>query len=687
MLPSIPGLGGRPSIVEIKQDHLLVSGKRFFMRGIRHSDTPLGVLRDAGFNTIWFDQAAATAALEEAVNLGFWVVPSLRAAGESDRVSAEAVRNGVSRFLVGDAVLFWDLGGGLVDEQKGPVTRTAEQIHALDPQRPVGADVWDGFRPYSRTLDMVGVHRWPLMTGLELSQYREWLNQRRLLARPDTFMWTWVQTHLPDWYTALIYDRPGTAGFQEPIGPQSEQIRLLTYTGLAAGCRGLGFWSDRFLADSHQGRDRLLTLALLNLELQMLEPFLVSANSLQWIDTSAADVKAAVMRTEFGTLALPMWLGKGAQFVPGQSAVAKLTLTVPEVPCGTQAWEVSPADIRSLQSHRVVGGTQVVVPDFGLTAAIVFTSDNNPTGTIVRFQDQLRRVRKLGAQWAHDLAEVELDKVNRVESQLEAAGHSLPDGQKLLADARSRLRVCVEHWNSGDFRQAYQEAERTLRPLRILMRAQWEAAVRGLDAPVASPYAVSFFTLPRHWRFIDEIRATTPGANVLPDGSFEAIPRGRTDDWAVQETRLDAVEFLARRVPDGPKDGRQCLLLEIKPKDPQLAPRALERTFLAARSSSVRLQPGSLVRVSGWVRVPTPIAASADGALFYDSAGGEPLAIRITHAPKWKKFTLYRQVPDSGDLTVTLALTGIGKAYFDDIRVEPLVANNVGVRSTARLGP
>src|SRR5204863_6243510 len=131
--------------------------------------------------------------------------------------------------------------------------------------------------------------------------------------------WTWVQTHLPDWFTTLVYDRksdaggnPMTAGdYTEPIGPQPEQIRLLTYTALAAGCQGIGFWSDRFLADSHQGRDRLLSLALLNQELQLLEPLLVSAvESPTWIDTSQPEVKAAVMRTEKGLLVMPIWLGK-----------------------------------------------------------------------------------------------------------------------------------------------------------------------------------------------------------------------------------------------------------------------------------------------------------------------------------------------------------------------------------------
>src|SRR5262249_47406358 len=147
--------------------------------------------------------------------------------------------------------------GGLAKEQAPDVTRLAKLVANADPTRPLAVDAWDGFGLYSRNIQLLGVHRWPLMTALELGNYREWLNQRRLLAQPGTFLWTWIQTHLPDWYTRLVYDQPGEAGFSEPIGPQPEQIRLLAYTALAAGCRGLGFWSDRYLADSHQGRDRL----------------------------------------------------------------------------------------------------------------------------------------------------------------------------------------------------------------------------------------------------------------------------------------------------------------------------------------------------------------------------------------------------------------------------------------------
>jgi hypothetical protein len=60
----------------------------------------------------------------------------------------------------------------------------------------------------------------------------------------------------------------------------------------------------------------------------------------------------------------------------------------------------------------------------------------------------------------------------------------------------------------------------------------------------------------------------------------------------------------------------------------------------------------------------------------YDSAGGDSLAIRLSEPTGWKKFTVFRRVPASGLINVTLTLTGIGTVYYDDIRVEPLVPGN-----------
>ena len=62
---------GKAVPVEFSEGQLLVDGDPFFFLGIRHSDTPLKVLRDAGFNTIFFPNDATPATIEEAVRHGF----------------------------------------------------------------------------------------------------------------------------------------------------------------------------------------------------------------------------------------------------------------------------------------------------------------------------------------------------------------------------------------------------------------------------------------------------------------------------------------------------------------------------------------------------------------------------------------------------------------------------------------
>src|SRR5436309_9083904 len=177
----------------------------------------------------------------------------------------------------------------------------------------------------------------------------------------------------------MVYGKTMADGFDEPVGPLPEQIRLLTYISLSTGCRGLGFWSDRFLADSHQGRDRLLQLALLNQEIAMLEPLLLDlTGDIRWVHSSHSSVKVAILRTTGkGILALPIWLGAGAQYVPPQGAVQGLTFTVPLAPDGSEPWEITPVGVHSLQNQirLTPDGTQVTLPEFDLTAAVVFTSD------------------------------------------------------------------------------------------------------------------------------------------------------------------------------------------------------------------------------------------------------------------------------------------------------------------------
>jgi len=731
--PLVPAPRIGPALVKLRGDGLIVRGQRYFFKAIRWSDTPLDVLQQAGFNTICFDTSADPKVIKEAAAKGFLVVPSVPLANPGD-VPSDLLASTLARFTAYDNVLFWDVGsGGLALEQALAAGRTASLVRNTDSQSPIAVDVWDGFQAYrAEKFDMLGIHRWPLMTGLELGQYRDWLTQRRNLTEGQSFAWTWVQTHLPDWYTTLIYDRPGAGpAFNEPIGPQPEQIRLLTYTALGSGCRGLGFWSDRFLADSHTGQDRLLTLALLNKEVTLLEPLLLTSQAPEWIETSVSEVKAAVFRplpdVGRGVLILPMCLGAGAQFVPGQGAHNNLTITLP-LPQFLQVWQVSPGVVGPVEAvQRVPGGLKITLKEFDLTSAIVCTSDVNE---LIRLQNAEREYRQEAAHWSHDLAVAELKKVQAVYDQLDKAGHPLKDGPALLERAEKNLSKAEELWEAHRFGEAYLEAQRALRPLRILQRTCWEDAIKDmtsgdtasaaktptvpmgtgtetrLDATraravaqtsalsnaVSSPYAVSFYTLPRQYQFMDQVRSARPGANLLSDGGFEEPPGDWPPGWLEQKVTLptDGVDLSADRMVGAPdvdppgkppvalpptatpptdtadrsgrtqggtrqgrpqagqptaspptngvglsadrggaaqteaREGKQCLRLRIKAKDPLKAPAALERTFLAVHTPAVRLLPGTLVRITGWVRLPGGIA-STDGALVYDSAGGNPL--------------------------------------------------------------
>jgi hypothetical protein len=115
-----PGLlagNRRPSDVELNGTKLLVGGKPFFMRAIRHQGAPLKTLRDARFNTIWLDESTPPDLIDHAVELGFWIVPSLTPPEQPDDATAaqvtalsESFGRKVAQFLPLDAVLAWDLG-------------------------------------------------------------------------------------------------------------------------------------------------------------------------------------------------------------------------------------------------------------------------------------------------------------------------------------------------------------------------------------------------------------------------------------------------------------------------------------------------------------------------------------------------------------------------------------------------
>ena len=303
-----------------------------------------------------------TGVLEDAIdNYQFWIVPHLPPVSEGNpenrRVrygrDADALAAGDSqvpvrrrRVVLGPgAVAFGGLSPRLADRGSHPGCRSAS-----------GPSV-----PMCGTASGVSRSRCSssARTAIRCSHART--RQIRSVAdatadprfRNASFNWTWIQTHIPDWQFRMLYDRPPRTAFPDPVGPQPEQIRLLTYMAIASGCKGLGFWSDRFLADSHLGRDRLLQLALAESGNRDAR---ADADEPQWRHSLDHDVEPVResgrhANDQQGTARYPD-LGRLRRTVRAAARVGpSLTFTVPLQPDGSEPWEITPVRVQSLQAQ------------------------------------------------------------------------------------------------------------------------------------------------------------------------------------------------------------------------------------------------------------------------------------------------------------------------------------------------
>ncbi|HMP58938.1 MAG TPA: hypothetical protein PKD86_06255, partial [Gemmatales bacterium] len=202
--PSLPG-GGAPGLttsdgtpatptaaqIELVKDRLQVNRRPFLLRGTRWAGRSPRELRDLGFNALWIDGQTPETVVAEAVRLGLLLVPELPEEMVNDTPAGGAVNARLTRFVREfphqDSVLAWQLGARLTHEQGAETQRAAQLVRRSQthPDRLIAGGVWDGLRGASRNIDLIGLHRWPLATGLELRAYRDWMRQRLNLAEPE----------------------------------------------------------------------------------------------------------------------------------------------------------------------------------------------------------------------------------------------------------------------------------------------------------------------------------------------------------------------------------------------------------------------------------------------------------------------------------------------------------------------
>ena len=196
--------------------------------------------------------------------------------------------------------------------------------------------------------------------------------------------------------------------------------------------------------------------------------------------------------------------------------------------------------------------------------------------------------------------------------------------------------------------------------------------MKGRDSPVAVPGTSSFTALPWYWALVQRTAAMRPAANLLPGGDFENLAHMARYGWRNFQAATPGIQTAADLVPEAAHGGRLGLRLTAWANDPANPPAVTETPPLRVISPAVPVQAGQIVQIHGWVNVPTAIIGSVDGLMVVESLGGEEMALRLDKTAGWREFSMLRIVPQSGPMTVTLSMTGLGEVRLDDLTIEVL---------------
>lgn len=655
--------------VQLSGSILMVDSRPFFPRAIQYRGERMADLRKLGFNTVWLDRLPPPELLDEAASAGLWVIcPPPRPARLDAASEPVAALPEIGPEY--NSVLVWDLGQGLSEAELEPTRRWAEEVRLADRQgaRPLICRAETNVRAYSRHTDLMLIDRRPLGTTLELTDYGEWIRRQPRLARPGTPVWTTVQTQPSA--AAREQLRVIDPSREPPAVVADEQLRLLVYVAVASGSRGLLVLSDTPLtATDPETRQRAMSLELLNLELDLIEPWAAAGTFMTTADCSETQVIGAVLRIDRARLLMPLWSAPGTQFVPAQSAANGVTLTVPGAPEATNVYELTPGGMHALRHKRITGGTRVTLDEFGLTDLCVLAQDPLIVNSLAKRSSV---VGPRAAELERNLVARKLQVVQDVTGRLASRAVMPTQAGDWIRAAEADLQRCDGRLAAKDYPAAYTEAMRAGRALRLLERACWEKSISGLASPIASPGAIGFTALPWHRQLVERVASARLGPNRLACGDFENIDAMVQAGWRHQQHPTGGVRTLVELVPAAAHSGASGLRIAVRAEQADAAPALVESPPVWITSAPVQVEAGQLICIHGWLKIPGPLTGSVDGLMIVDSLSGDSLALRYQKTTEWQRFLVYRLAPQSGLMNVTFAMTGLGEVYLDDLVVQTL---------------
>ena len=697
----VPSSGLNPSSVQsfqpkeynirLNRSIVTINGTPILVRAIRHRGESLEYLASLGFNTIWLEAPPTRQMEVEAALLNLWFIcpPPVDLSNPNINPSQAVQTSRLNGCLV-NRVLAWDLGKvpTILDVKPGPdgkpgnptdlarsQTNLLNQIpNSLLPHRPNLVIPNKDFPTYSSVYDILMLDRNPLNSTMGFVSYGLWFREILNLVPPGQSIFVKVPTEFDPLLQAQwkqMAARLGSSSGLEPF-PKAiplEQLRLLTYNVVMAGTRGILFESSsRLDSKDRETVFRARSLELVNREILVLEQWISQGEKYTTLPSNHKDVAGSLLATSHVRILFPMVLEPDAQYVSGAGANRQVSFLVRGLPETYQCWQYSLNGLSPLVNRREAGGVAVNLEELPLVSTIVMTQNsiiiNSISQRIVRFAPRLAELMK-------ELATM------RLENWLQQHGaRKLGDRDEMYyRRAKLFLDGAEKAFAAREYADAFTLAQRATRPIAYLEQQVWHEKTAQFPTPNFLPAAVTYRTLPILDPWLRMTSGLNRGRNVLPGGEFDDLrqvpaPGGRQlQSWNAYDgitPRADIAEEAAHSGPCG-------LKLEVTMKDKNTAPVMFDSPPVVIRGPAVQIGPvGTVYQVELWLNIPVPLKNTVEGLKITDSNSGEVLAERRMKTNGWQKITFQRVVTDANPVFMTIALTGYGTVYVDDVKIIPL---------------
>ncbi|MCR5162815.1 MAG: hypothetical protein K6C40_02240 [Thermoguttaceae bacterium] len=677
--------------IRLNRSIVTVNGTPILVRAIRHHGESLEFLASLGFNTIWLEAPPTRQMEVEAALLNLWFIcPPPVDLSDPDVNPSQAVQTQKLNGCLVNRVLTWDLGKvptindvkpGPDGKPGNPTELARKQTNLLNqvptsrlPHRPNIVIPNKDLPTYSSVYDILMIDRNPLNSTLGFVSYGLWFREILNLVPAGQSIFVKVPTEYDPLLQAQwkqMQTRLGSSSGLEPI-PKAlpvEQLRLLTYNVVMAGTRGILFESSsRLDAKDRETVFRARSLELVNREILILEQWISQGEKYTTLPSNHKDVAGSLLATNHVRILFPMVLEPTAQYVSGAGADRQITFLVRGLPETYQCWQYSLNGLSPLVNRREAGGVAVNLEELPLVSTIVMTQNsiiiNSISQRIARFAPRLAELMK-------ELATM------RLENWLQQHGAKKLDDRDEMYYRRAKLFLdgAEKAFYAHEYADAFTLAQRSMRPIAYLEQQAWGEKTAQFPTPNFLPAAVTYRTLPLLDPWLNLTSGLNRGRNVLPGGEFDDLRQVPATGWRQLQSwnAYDGITPRADIAEEAAHSGPCGLKLEVTMKDKNTAPVMFDSPPVVIRSPAVEIGPvGTVYQLELWVNIPVRLQNTVEGLKITDSNSGEVLAERRMKTNGWQKIAFQRVVTDSNPVFVTIALTGYGTVYVDDVRLIPL---------------